>query len=259
MRLPKTTRVEDMLVGPHQRLHFVTTILSLGMVPIEWVIAFGRLQMPVNAKAGSMIIKGYEVAAGRNKAAENVLSMDPRPQYLFFLGDDMLPPWDALVTLSEEMARGRWDVLTGLYYWKGEPPTPLTWRDDLVGPMRPGEHFTPGEVIQVDVTGMDCTLIRVDILDKIRQRFPPFKRAPVRGAGNGDGTPQGIGDRAWPEWFRSDRSPWFRTGPAAIGGQVVLFTEDVWFCDRVREVGGRVGVHTGVRVAHLDVHSGMVY
>ena len=54
----------------------------------------------------------------------------------------MLPEWDAFVQLYEAMEEEKWDVLTGLYFWKGEPPTPLIWRDNHVGRMVVGKDYT---------------------------------------------------------------------------------------------------------------------
>jgi len=153
---------------------------------------------------------------------------------LFFYGDDMIPPWDGFVKLYEEAEKNQWDCLTGLYFVKGEPPTPLTWRNDHIGRLQPNKDYKVGEVIWVDLTGLDFTLIRTSMLEQME---PPY----------------------------------FKTGPSlrssipnaiakyADHQSIVMHTEDVWFYNKVKEMGGKIGVHTGVRVAHIDVRSGMVY
>ncbi len=245
MRLATETKIEDMVIGHHRRPHFVTAIPTFGMVPIEFVVAFGRLQIPVNAASASMIIKGMEIGHARNMIVEKVLAMENPPRYIFMFGDDMLPPWDGLVKLYEVVESDpSWDVLTGLYYWKGYPPTPLMWRDDAVGPMVPGVHFQLGEVVQVGVTGMDFTLIRVDFLKQVTPPNGQFFRT-----GPGMFNRQNVVASLFPEDGKKEAPP----------ASIVTFTEDVWFCDLVRQAGGRVGVHTGVRVAHLDVRTGVVY
>lgn len=224
MRLNKDVKLDHIVTGTHQRAHILIALITLGMVPIEFVVAFGRMQMPVNGKTESLIVKGMEVGIARNYVAHKLKEskQEKKPKYLFFYGDDMIPPWDALIRMYEEMETGKWDVLSGLYYWKGAFPVPLTWRKDKVGRVLPGVHYRLGEVISVDVTGMDFTLIKNDVFDKIEE-------------------------------------PFFKTGPTKIDEKIVCHTEDVWFCDRVREKGLRIGVHTGVRVAHLDVKSGAIY
>lgn len=241
MRMPKETKIEEIELGSHQRCHIVCTILTLGKVPIEFLVGFGRMQMPINGQVFQHIIKGFEVGRGRNMAVEHIMKMpkEERPRYLFFLGDDMIPPWDGFVKLYEEAEAGKWDCLTGLYFWKGEPPTPLVWRHEKVGRMQPGKDFKVGEVVWVDLTGLDFTLIRVSTLEKFAERFPgqDFFRT---GPSLRKGMPDVIKKYALPE-------------------SIVTHTEDVWFYGKLREMGCKIGVHTGVRVAHLDVNSGAIY
>lgn len=236
MRLPTETRIEDISVGGHQRAHIMLCILTLGMVPIEFLVAFGRLKMPMNGVVVSHVEKGFEVGMARNRCVEAVLSIEEksRPKFLFFIGDDMLPPWDGLEKLLETMDPGKWDCLTGLYYLKGEPPTPLMWRDDHVGRLIPGRDFNVGEVVQVDFTGVDFTLIRTSLLAKFQKEYGP---------------------------------PYFKTGTTETKDLknykklpgMVAHTEDFYFYNRAKALGARIGVHTGIRVAHLNIQSGHIY
>lgn len=236
MRLSQDAKVEDIVLGSHQRCHFMVNVITLGMVPIEFVVGFGRLQMPVNGQVFQHIVKGLEVGHARNQCVENLLKIPKaeRPKWMFFLGDDMIPPWDGFVRLYEEASKNKWDCLTGLYFWKGEPPTPLTWRDDHIGRLIPGRDYKIGEVISVDLTGLDFTLIRTSLLEEME-------------------------------------GPWFKTGPSlrteipknfsqfADPKSIVMHTEDVWFYGKAKRLGAKIGVHTGVRVAHIDVKTGMIY
>lgn len=223
MRTTTDVKVEDIAVGSHRRANIVMGLPSLGLVPIEFVVTFARLQLPMNGSCGAIYAKGLEVGAARNYLAQQFLEMSSKPDYLFFLGDDMLPPWNALVMLHEEMVKGEWNVLTALYYMKGEPPTPLMWRNDITSALVSGIHYEVGEVVWVDLTGLDFTLIKRSLLEKLEQ-------------------------------------PFFKTGPThTVTGSVVAHTEDVWFMEKVKLVGGTIAVHTGVRVSHLDKYTGMVY
>lgn len=217
------TKIEDVKVGAHQRPHIVQCLLTLGTVPIEFHIAASRLQMPMNGSCPSVFAKGMEVGIARDYLAAEVKKMNPRPKYLFFFGDDMLPPWDGLIALNEEMEKGDWDVLTGLYYIKQDDvPTALVFREG-VGWLKAGIHFAVGEVVWVDLTGLDFTLIQTDIFDKIER-------------------------------------PYFKTGPTEIAPDVInAHTEDWHFMQKVRKVGGKIGVHTGVRVAHFDGKTGSIF
>ena len=236
MRFQKEAKIEDMVVSNHQRCHIMMAIPTLGSVPIEFMFAAMRMQMPMNGQVYQHIVKGMEVGKARNNAVEAIMGMqkEVRPKYLFFLGDDMLPEWDSFVRMYETMESEQWDVLTGLYYLKSEPPTPLMWRDDIVGAMKPGRDFKVGDKVRVDMTGMDFTLIRVSLLEQIE-------------------------------------NPWFKTGPSLrvtldtvleghISNESILaHTEDTWFMKKAKALGAKMGVDTGVRVSHFDVKTGNIY
>jgi hypothetical protein len=241
MRVSPETKVEEIEIGSHQRCHILVGIPTLGMVPIEFVVGYGRLQMPINGQVFQGIKKGFEVGQARNMVVEDILKMkkQDRPRYLFFYGDDMIPPAFGFVQLYEEAEKNKWDCLTGLYFWKGEPPTPLIWRDDKIGRLIAGEHYKVGDVVWCDLTGLDFTLIRTSLLERMQQEQPNepyFKTGPSLRKD----VPKAITDYANPE-------------------SIVMHTEDTWFYAKAKKLGARIGVHTGVRVAHLDVKTGFIY
>jgi hypothetical protein len=209
---------------------------TLGMVPIEFMFATGRLQMPINGCVFQHIVKKMEVGEARNKAAMDLMMIpkENRPEYLFFLGDDMIPDWNAFSTLYETMVEEKWDVLTGLYHMKGEPPTPLVWRDNHVGRMRPGIDFKIGERVWVDLTGLDFTLIRTSLLENMTPLY--FKTGPSLRLEIPD-----------------------RLEPYIDPKSIVAHTEDVWFCSKAKLLGAKMGVHSGVRVGHFDVKTDAIY
>lgn len=210
----------------HKRATFLVCIPTLGMVPIEFVVGFSRMQMPMNALCQSMIVRGMEIGVARNYAGERLLSLDPMPEYLLFLGDDMIMQWDSLLLLYEEMKTGKWDILTGLYYMKAEPPQPVMGRKSVVGAMKPHRDFVPGDIIPVDLCGLDFTLIHHEV-------------------------------------FKKMSSPYFKSGPSLFntsdGRGIVAHTEDVWFCDKALDLGLKIGVHTGCRIAHFNSKTGEIF
>lgn len=234
--MPAETSIDDMEVGAHQRVHIMCAILTLGVVPIEFVVGFGRMQMPINGQVSQHVVKAVEVGKARNMTVESIMAMPKahRPKWLFFYGDDMLPPWDGFIKLHEEAEKNQWDCLTGLYFVKSEPPTPLTWRNDHIGRLVPGRDYKIGDVIWVDLTGLDFTLIRTSMLEQMEP--PYFKTGPS---------------------LRSSIPNY--AAPYNDAESVVLHTEDVWFYNKVRALGGKIGVHTGVRVAHIHWQSGHIF
>lgn len=213
--------------GNHKKPTLFIGLPTMGMVPIEFHIAAQRLLTPINAKLESYVVKGEEVGVARNMIAKMALSRGQKAEFILFIGDDMIPNWDALVLLYEEAVRGEWDILGALYYMKqnGVVPMPILWREGIVGYLREGIHYQPGEAVVSDISGMDFTLIRTSIFEKISY-------------------------------------PWFKTGPTKVEGidDIWLHTEDAWFCRKAKnEANAKIGVHTGVRVGHLDIATGEVY
>lgn len=238
MRLEKEARIEDIVVGSHKRPHILTSFITLGMVPIEWHIASSRLQYPINGQVLSHAVKGFEVGDARNQAVIHLMNIakEHRPKWLFFFGDDMLPPWDGFVKLYEEAEKNGWDCLTGLYRMKQDGfPVFLTWRDNHIGRLHPGVHYQIGDVIDVDLTGLDFTLIKTSLLEQME--YPYFKTGPSK---------------------RADVPGAVRKYSTKDEG-VVLHTEDVWFYNKAKMLGAKIGVHTGIRVSHLDVKTGWIY
>ena len=218
MRMSREVKV---VTGQHERPNFLVAIPTLGIVPIEFVIAFSRLQMPINALVSSMVVSKTEVGVARNYVGKHLLQLNNKPKYLLFIGDDMLPPWDGVIKLYQEMETGKWDILSGLYFIKQDLPIPIIWRKDTIGYLEADKHYNIGEVVWVDVCGMDFTIIRRDVFERLEY-------------------------------------PWFKTGPSIMNNKLVAHTEDVYFCDLARKAKMNIGVHTGVRVGHYS-KTGEVY
>lgn len=220
MRMDKDTQTIE---GNHSRASFLLCVPTLGTVDISWVVGYTRLAVPVNAINHSLVVTKQEVGVARNHMVETALNMNPRPEAILMYGDDMLPSWTALLQLYEAFREGQYDVLAGLYYVKNEYPLPIIWRRDIVGPMKENIHYKPGEVVDCDVVGMDFTLLRPSIFDKLEK-------------------------------------PYFKTGPTKFENRgILIHTEDVWACDAIKAAGGRVGCHTGVRVSHLYASTGEIF
>lgn len=225
MNLAKTAVTT--VIGGHRRPTFFKVLPTFGMIHVAFHVAAQRLIMPVNAHVAAMtVVIEKEIGEARNMAMKTMLEMPKgkRPEFLFFFGDDMIPPCDALVNLYEIMYRETWDILAGMYYIKQDIyPVPILWRNGISGYLREGIHYNLGDVVDTDICGMDFTLIRPEIFEKIDP-------------------------------------PWFLSGHFVDNdGGILIHTEDAYCVKKVKEAGGRVGVATGVRVGHLDVTTGEIY
>ena len=138
-------------------------------VPLDWAMAFKSLSPPINFNANYSVIHGREVADARNAFAQQAIDIGAK--YLFFLGDDVVPPAHTLKQLLFRMENTpNINVVGGVYCSKCIPSSPLVFRGDGIGSYW---DWKIGEFFPVTGLGMDCTLIRVEVFTRITK--PWFK------------------------------------------------------------------------------------
>jgi len=98
------------------------------------------------------------VADARNEIVELALEIDSK--YLFFLGDDVIPPANVLSQLWSRQV----DIVTGIYWTKGSPTLPYIWRDYQQGPFL---DWKAGEFFKVNLAGCDCLMVNTDVFRNI--------------------------------------------------------------------------------------------
>jgi len=219
--------------GKFYRPTFAHVLITLGSVPVEWIHGYARMQNPVNSSSILVSYKNMEIGVARCRAVADILAMpeESRPKFILWLSDDDIIQWDGLVLLWQEMMNNNWDVLTSLVHLKnpGFPPSPVLWRwdKDERRPLIPNKDFKVGDVVESHVANLGFGLTRPELFEKIEP-------------------------------------PWFRTGYEVekldndMDG-VILTGEDCYAFEKIRAIGGRIGVHTGVRSSHLDVRAGVIY
>lgn len=199
----------------------IPTLLSRP-VHIDWALAFKGLNPPINYNVVFSIVKNQPVADARNIIAD--VAVQQGAKYLFFLGDDTIPPPHALKQLIYRMEQNPdIGVCGGVYCSKSTPPAPLVFRGNGIGSYW---DWKVGEFFQVTGIGMDCTLIRVSILSKLEK-------------------------------------PWFVTVDKDsfldAENKAETWTEDLFFCKRVTDAGFNIFCDTGVVCDHIDIFTGKNY
>jgi SAM-dependent methyltransferase len=206
-------------VGPS----LMWAIPTLGRpVPLEWALNFKSINPPINFNVDYNIVLGKEIGYARNALAKAAL--DRGCKYLFFLGDDVVAPPHTLRQLIYRMEnQPDVDVVGGVYCAKADPPAPLVFVKNGEGSYW---DWKVGEFFECSGLGMDCTLIRTSLLEKI------------------------------PE-------PWFKTVDIDqhIDGKakVEAWTEDLYFLNKVSQVGGRIFCDASIICDHWDVYTRKAY
>jgi hypothetical protein len=172
-------------------------------VPLQWALNFKSMNPPINYNCDFNIVLGKEIGYARNSLAKAALARGCK--YLFFLGDDVVAPPHTLRQLIYRMENNpNIDVVGGVYCAKADPPAPLVFVGNGVGSYW---DWKIGEFFECTGLGMDCTLIKTDILKKIPE-----------------------------PWFKTVDEDSFADGKPAAEA----WTEDLYFCKKVADAGGHI-------------------
>jgi len=202
----------------------------------EWAMAFANMHPPMNMNTQYMTVKGDPVDLARNKIANAALANNAK--YLYFLGDDTTPPPHTLRQLIYRMEHmPEVGVMGGIYCIKQEIPQPLVFRGNGASCYW---DWKVGEVFEVTGLGMDCTIIRVDMLREMVSKGLVEKKVLL--------------DRnnmqfEMFEFFKTvDDVSLFMEGI----NKTQLWTEDLYFCHIAIEAGWKVYADGGLLCGHWD-------
>lgn len=212
-----------------------TTVSGLHHIFVE---AFKRLIRPMNVPVIELVIPGMEVGAAYENAIRGILANEQlsKFKYILTIEDDNIIPFipgtqGPLMLLFDAIEKG-YDVAGGLYWTKGEPSMPLIYGDPKEESKDPAGMFKvrfdwknvePGP-IECNGMGMGFTLFKTEI----------FKDKRLEG-------------------------PFFKTVAEHVDGGTKMYTQDLYFFEKIRKLGYKVCVDTRVRIGHLDVKTGIIY
>lgn len=197
---------------------------NLGMIPSRVVQSWMNLMLPMNQRVFRIFVENMEVGAAYNAAVEMILANEELSKWRFMLTleADNMPPPDGLIRLYEHMRD--FDVISGLYWTKGEGGQPMIYGDPKVMP----KNFIP----------------QVPLMDQVQ---------PCNGLGMGF-TLFKI------EMFRKVPKPWFRTLQEFTPGQGTrAYSQDLYFYENAAKYGFRFASDNRVKVGHFDHMTGIVW
>jgi hypothetical protein len=116
-------------------------------------------------------IRGNFVAHSYLDLARNCIvetAVNNEDTHVFFVDQDMVIPHDALMQLLKHEL----PVVGGTYFVKGGNyhPVALEWDAEELSGAKPIDRFKPG-LQEVDVIGMGCTLIEIDVFLEMAEHF----------------------------------------------------------------------------------------
>lgn len=161
-------------------------------------------------------IVGQPVDVARNYLFEQAIESGAK--YLFFIGDDTVVPTDAFIKLRDTAEKNPDSMIVGVYYMKLSAPLIMVKEDDYIIPA----NVDRGQVYEVWMTGLDCALIPISIIRKIKEDDPEIP---------------------------------FCCVARDIEG-IDFVGEDNFFIHRLHTLGFKILVNTDVQCLHIDIPTG---
>lgn len=185
-----------------------------GVVSTAWARGYRHLGGPLGSTMIEMEVKDRPIAEARNQLMADAVTNGA--DFAFFIGDDVIPPPDAIIKLLHRAwQHPEIDLFTGVYWTKTHPTEPYLWRGIQRGPFRDWKH---GEFVRVEYAGCDCLLIRLS--DRMKALGPHWF------------------DTAW-TWNEGDP-------PSSLA------TEDFYFYTNARKAGIELWADTEIQCLHED-------
>lgn len=219
-----TSRDRILKGNTYRDLSTIIVVPTRGLIHFKIVQCWLNLMMPMNQKVLRMFVSGMEVGDAYNAAIEMILGNPDlsKWKYVATMEDDNMPPPDGLVRLYEGMSK--FDVVSGLYWTKGEGGQPMIYGDPAVMP----RNFIPqvpklDQLQECNGLGMGFDLFKLDI----------FKKMP---------------------------KPWFKTRQEYTPGVgASCYTQDLFFFQEAAKYGFRFACDTRIKVGHFDSNADLVW
>lgn len=210
----------------YQDLSTICIVPTRGVIAAKVVQSWWGMMNPMNQKFIRVFMIGMEVGAAYSAAIEQILANPVLStwKYIMTLEEDNMPPPDGLLKLYEGM--GKYDVIGGLYWTKGELGQPMIYGDPRSMPL----SFIPQKPVldtiqECNGLGMGFNLFKMDIFKD--QRVPrPFFRT------------------------LQEYSP--TTGARS-------YTQDLYFYENIHKLGYKVACDTRIKVGHYDIENDIVW
>lgn len=229
----------EVLSGPTPAVAIgnINPVVGLGIihtehVTFEWALSFRYLNIPFNHVYFHSSNMPYDCS--RELVVRETLKAH-NPEWIFFIDTDVIVPRDGILQLIGLANQHNKPVVSGLYFAKKheEIPMPCAWAKigeepannkylykSIENEVKP--WLDKNALLEVDVVGAGCLLIKSDIfkkLDASNPKLPYF------------------------EWGLNRRDH--------EGRNLLQVSEDFYFCERLKEIGVKPHLSTAVRCDHI--------
>jgi hypothetical protein len=219
----------------------VPAIATPSMVPVQTMLSYHNLQMPLNVSTTFLTVSGYLSSVARQIMTKRAIQMGAK--YIVYWDDDTLPPSDAVFRLYNFLEKNpAVGICTAVVTTRTEPVEPVIYAAHGDGALwefecGPGAIPTP-----IFASGGAFCMARisaiVDIIEKVKIE------------NGGTELPIWADERVFIDYTDEKRG---------INKRGIMWGHDVRFYRLMQEAGYHTVVHGAVLCGHLDPQTGIVY
>lgn len=192
----------------------------------KWAVMLYTLDFPMNTTRSIIMVENRPIDEARNMIVQSAL--DQGSKYILFIDDDVLLPRFAVQALGSVLDYGKDDgvmVSTGIYCTKSFVPTPLIFKNDVLGPYL---DWTVNDIFEIDDCGAGCMLINTEVFKHIEPPYFAFQEE-------------------------------YKSSPGADEPILTGISEDRYFCRKVKQAGFKIKAHGSVLCPHYDEKQNKFY
>ena len=232
-------RIGVAFCSPHRAIALPNGERIVDTITVDWHRKRNALAVGTNINTVEFFEDGKEIGEARTSAAYRCLAHNPRPEFLFFLDDDVLPHFDAFTKLFFRLkTMPEFDIAAGVYCCKwANPADPLIYAGNGMGAFW---DWTMGDLLTtqehgITATHMGLTLIRTSLFQRMLDAKVVNDEVP---------------------FFKTVRE----TFPDPAGAiRTRSGTEDMWFYSLAAKVDVKIVVDTSVLAGHIDKARGITF
>lgn len=219
----------------------VPAVISPSLVPVQFMLAYHGLQLPLNVTTSFITVSGYLSSEGRQILTKRALKMGAK--YIIFWDDDVIPPADAVYKLYNFMEKNpKVGITASVCTTRGPIVEPVVYKahgDGCTWDFECGPDAIPEQIF---ASGGGFVIVRAAAVTDVIEK--------MKAENNGQEVP------VWAdEQILSD----YEDKARGITKRSIFWGHDVRLYRILQEAGWYACVHGGVLCGHLDINSGVVY
>ena len=145
----------------------------MDQVPAPFAQSIAMIRKPLEDETACAFQMGSLIYTSRNNLALQAMKLEM--DYVLWLDSDMVFPQDLLIDLKKKLDENDWDMVTGLYFRRVPPFTPVVFdkleiNDENICEWTDYRDY-PEEPFKVGGCGFGCVLVKTDVLFDVQAKY----------------------------------------------------------------------------------------